>query len=308
MEWISYNTTLNSLSKLMDMCSRMTKLNFVMDTNSTSGRFRHYVYKPGQWVEIGTQALQEGSVYGCVSSVDFVSMHKQCFHELQHVIQHNDLYLRKSSDDVNIRKMARQAMISDVFPNYESENYWDISYEIDAELHSIVDVKNYLSDKFDFVMLDRCIVDEINRRYEWWGDRPVLSVNDALCALHDKQSVCRLPDEIDFDTGKYPIAASFMFDKKLMKEYFGLPDDKKDRFLIDYICHHDIVIPTHYPVITDEFPDVKGLDNLKRYTYRMLHNLPDDNDYEQSRAAAAEEKFGHITPDLSSNNYPDFSP
>lgn len=308
--YISCDKVRHMLNSMLMEFRERTNLEWLMDSDSTSGHFYYYTYRtePG-YVSIGTKELcdaEKGS--GFVSDVNIVSMCKQCFHEFRHYQQHHDLFLH-DTDEVVARNMARQNLIIDEFAECRNDNYWNLSYEIDAEEYAISKVRDYLSRQPLFNNVDTLLIQEINRRDTWWGDRPVDNVDATLADLKRRKSVDVPLVDVNIDRSEYPlspIAKSFYSDKKVIQTYRLLPDEQKNNFVIDYIARHDSKILEFYRVIEDEFPDLGPMSKLKRYTYRSKNNLPDDNEYESSRVLMAEERFGHIENNSVSDKQIDF--
>lgn len=213
---LRYNDVIHSLDDRMLEFEQQTKLHWYRNRMTTSGCYRRGIYNhDNDYVYIGSKVLDEGQITGFVSDVDYVSMNKQLFHELRHWIQFNKLY-KEFSDDVFVKHMARQSMISDVFPVYKTCNYWNLSYEIDAEEFAIESVRSSLLEDglLDQNEIDRCLLTEINRRFSWWGSQPVYNVESCIDDLKSRklssESDGFLLAAKDLSIEHYPICRDFI--------------------------------------------------------------------------------------------------
>lgn len=299
---LDYDVVCKSLSDLMFEFEHKTGVPWYRTHHSSSGHCRigKYGASDKECVTIGVLGLDDALECDdrCVSSVDFVSMHKQCFHEYRHWIQYKEIFTGKNTFDLSssvVRRMSKQIMIGSAFPSYETDNYWDFLSEIDAEEYAICCVCEYLknSNLVSNNDIDKLVVAEINRRANWWVNGSmkikVTSVDDAISKLRDKKlSVieCRLDcvdvDCLDFDSLKSPVCVSFMKDTVAVSDYLRLCGEDADKYLIDYICRHDKQIQKQHSVIKDLFPKLTISEKLKRCDYRRVNRLPDVNNFSRS--------------------------
>lgn len=286
---ITYDDVMDSLNNLVDELKSRTNISWVLDNRTANGSYSHVRRK----VTIGTIELERGHCSGRISGTNYVSMHKQCFHEYRHWQQYNQFFAGVENGglpDNVIEHMAVQSMISHAFPNYGQpyivmDNYLNMIEELDAEEYALVNVREYLCEQgiFSNLELSYCMQDEVNRRERWWGDRPVRSIDDAIDNLHNKKvnhkHLCLCTD---FDSKvKFfaPIYDEFIRNPENLLIYSRLSDDEQDQFLIDYICKHDVEISSYYPIISDRFPNLSVREKASRFAFRAMHGLPDDNIY-----------------------------
>ncbi len=290
---VTYDAMLDSFMALMEEMEAKTGASWVYDITTTSG-----VYKRAfNQVVIGAKELKKSRNDGEISNTNYVSIHKQCFHEYRHWQQYNRFFQGKDINDVPVdvvRHMAVQSMISNAFPNYvhssiARDNYFNMIMEIDAEEYALVNSREYLSGKGILTdeELEYSLCDEINRRDGWWGDTPVYSVDDAIDDLHIKKLACKhlkLKDAlVPENVLRGLFYRMFINNPENMRMYLSLSDDEQDQFLIDYICKHDVEISSRYPIIADRFPDLSAKEKVNRFAFRKTHGLSDNNVYDTQK-------------------------
>lgn len=312
--------------------SMMNKTGIVWDVNTdtVSGFYNRIKNK----ASIGGKCLRGvddfGVVYDTVSEVDYVSVSKQCFHEYRHWWQYNKLFTKQETGGMFsdlIENMAVQSMISSVFPNYVRDvknpfvkmNYFDMIMELDAEQYGLLKSREYLLEDglISPDIVDTCLREEICRRIDWWGTRPVLSIDDAIWDLDERKNNFRhLSLVFDYERRRdmsSPVYTSFVSNSDNVDKYLSLSDDEQDQFLIDYICRHNADVAKNYSlVLGDRMPDLSSVEKFKRRSYMITHNIFDENqisdrksDVHNKRISDLDSRFGNalngsdVSPDVS---------
>lgn len=246
-------------------------------------------------ISFGTMMLAKGSLSGVVSYTDVASMCKQQLHEYRHWQQRqffrglrhdpsaHGLPVLTFGDDTACRSMARQRLISAEFPEYQRQNQFILSYERDAEEYALMTAPGILEAVgFPKAFIEPCLVEEINRRGDWYGDRPVGSIAEAIADLHAKKAgpcLAELPLEYPREELRI-VANSFLKDDKAQKAYSDTKPEDRDAFLIDYIGRRDPKAFDMYVSIKDEMPVLGAYEKMQRMLYRGLSGLPDENTYD----------------------------
>lgn len=312
---ISLNDVHDDLNRLLGRMMKTTGVLWDVNPDVTSGVYNY----TKNVVLIGGECLNNmndsGIVREIVSDVDYVSMSKQCFHEYRHWWQHNKLFTKQDTDGMSselIETMAVQSMIADVFPNYVRDvlnpfvriNYYNMIMEIDAEQYALLESRKYLLEDglLSPDVVDMCLREEIQRRTDWWGIRPVLSIEDAICDLEERKNnsghLSLVGDYESRSTMISPVYSSFMRDSGNISRYLSMSDAEQDQFLVDYICKHNANVAKHYSlVLGDRMPGLSGAERLKRRSYMITHNIFDENqvsDVHNKRISDLDNRFGNI--------------
>lgn len=263
--------------------------------SSTDGAFRSGPYTDsGDYFVFGARDLEAGRTSGSVSYTNVVSMCRQQLHEYRHWQQRQffrGLLLERLEitlpampfpDDICCRKMARQHLIATEFPAYRRANQFILSHERDAEEYALATAPEILEAVgFPKAFIEPCLVEEINRRRGWYGDRPVDSLAGAIADLHVKKAgpcLAELPLEYPREDLRI-VANSFLKDDKAQKAYSETKPEDRDAFLIDYIGRRDPKVFNMYKNIKDEMPVLCAYEKMQRMLYRGMTGLPDENMY-----------------------------
>lgn len=296
MELMTYGQAKSMVDAVSGKIKCVTCLDVVPRWNSTNGSFHNGTYTDRRdYFVFGAQDLQNGKYSGFVSYTNVVSMCKQQLHEYRHWQQKQffrglcfdpsdgTLPVMPFPDDACCRMMARQRLIAAEFSAYQLANQFELSYEFDAEEYALFAVPDVLrSVGFPEAFIEPCLVEEVNRRYDWYGDRPVVSIAAAISDLHDKkQGPCSAVLPTDYPKEKARIVAnSFLDDETAQKAYALLDLERGDAFLIDYIGRRDPVAFSMYAIIQAEMPVLRPSEIMKRKMYRMRTGLPDINGHD----------------------------
>lgn len=293
---LTYSTAFGIVSDVFGKVHKATGLHIKYDDETTDGHLYAGLYQfTNDYISVGTKALHNGLRSNVVSYTDCLSMCKQCIHEYRHW-QQRQMFLGSMHDPTKYgflsmsfgdngfcRTMARQTLIASEFSAYRRANQFVLSYERDAEEYAIRCVPDVIRKAgFPENLIGSCIVDEINRRYNWYGDRivklPMSAADDLYRKKHD---ACEL--DLPFDYEPEPLRAvsnTFLHDEKAQAAYTALDALDRDTFLVKYIAKRDPKVFGRYPIIHDEMPELSQFEKLQRQLYRTSHGLPDENMYD----------------------------
>lgn len=296
MALMEYDRAYGMVDRVSDMVHAATGLRVSRNDGTTDGRLSAGLYHDrNDRIWFGTKALAKGSLSGSVPYTDVASMCKQQLHEychwqqrqffrgLQHDPSIHGLPALPFGDDAACRSMARQRLISAEFPAYQRQNQFILPHERDAEEYALTAAPGVLEAVgFPKAFIEPCLVEEINRRRDWYGDRPVGSIAEAIADLHVKKAgpcLAELPLEYPREELKI-VANSFLKDDKAQEAYSGTKPEDRDAFLIDYIGRRDPRAFDMYANIKDEMPMLRPYEIMKRKAYRLRTWLPDENAYD----------------------------
>lgn len=293
---MTYDAAFEIIDNVFDSVHRATGIPVKGYERSTNGTLRHNPYHTSaDSILVGTYSMDMGCKSGFVSYVDCASMCKQCLHEYRHW-QQRHLHLGEKHDpgdygflampfenDSFCRTMARQMLVAEEFPAYREANQFCASYELDAEEYAIRAAPAVLKAAgFPEALIDPCLEIEIERRYNWYGDRPVASLEAAAENLRDKKlHLVRIKCPLDYaPDDRHPVATTFLGDAKACAEYESMGVEEGERFLFNYIAKHDPKIFGMYPIIRDEMPKLTAVEKLHREAYRLRNGLFDEDRYD----------------------------
>lgn len=292
--------TYGEASKILDhvlvKVNSATRIPVKRDDFGTDGNFQHNPYHMNfDGIIVGALSMAVGRKSGFVSYVDCASMCKQCLHEYRHW-QQRHLYLGETHDPGEYgflampfedgsfcRTMARQMLVAEEFPAYREANQFCASYELDAEEYAIRAAPAVLKAAgFPEALIEPCLKIEIDRRYNWYGDRPVASLGAAAENLRDKKlHLDRIKCPSDYaPDDRHPVATTFLSDVKACAEYESMGAEEGEKFLFDYVAKHDPKIFGMYPIIRDEMPKLTAVEKLHREAYRLRNGLFDEDQYD----------------------------
>lgn len=310
---LAYDVVYGSICGLLDKMSADTGAVWRYSSVGTNGSYNCVTNK----CVIGGEMLVKGRLTGSVDVADYVSIHKQCFHEYRHWQQYNEFFTGRGVDNLSkdlIQKMAVQSMIAGSFPNYARtgiavDNYFNMIMEVDAEEYALKESRKYLRDKGDILPaeVDFYMCMEVNRRVGWWGNQPIVNIDSAVSELHDKKLRpihLRLVNVPFSERNIYSsVYNSFMANPENIERYFSLSDDEQDSYLLDYICRHDgKAVDRYVAVLGDRLPVLSVIDKVKQKTYMITHNMFDDNQIspqkKESRDRELDAKFGKMMKKL----------
>lgn len=288
MDVIVYEDADRILQECLSDMSYKTGIPWHFDDEHTFGGCHIGVYcHKNDFVSIGGKSLAQAKEIGVLSCVNFVSIRKQMFHEYRHWEQYHKMYSGVDTCGLSenvIKHMARQSLINRAFPMYLRDNYSESSAECDAEEYAIINVREDMK-RFGFSsdFTDKCIVQEIERRDDWWGHRPLSSVEAAIDDLHCRKLKCvygRLHSSITAQIARSsPICKTWFEDNDALAIYSDLSDEEGEAFLLDYICKHDEYLKKPFKVLKDEFSKLSVGEKVNQLKYRKLQGIPDENHY-----------------------------
>ena len=148
-----------------------------------------------------------------------------------------------------------------IFPNYGNpkfavDNYFKLSYELDAEWYALTQLRMYLQNKFSTADFRKLICEDINRQNGlWWGGTPVYSLDEAILDLKHRMESCGhlVLQDVPDTTVLGNFVSFFMSQPELFGRYRKLPESEQDGFLLSYLVKYDVnnILYQKYPVLSD---------------------------------------------------------
>lgn len=206
---------------------------------------------------------------------EFIWLTHQLVHEFGHVNQR-----MKTFDDANVDSvlMAKQQIICNVFPVYNSMSYYNQLVEIDAERYSWSKTVELLTGTYPDVFaaddVKQSLVNGLHTyQGTWYADKHFDTWDEGLERLNEtfesaKTKTWGIHSNIDYGIEQTVLSDKFMKNRRLMNAYsmtFGM--DRND-LLFRYCVDNDAVNVKKFPCLKRDVKLVK----------RELRKLPDVDD------------------------------